>query len=127
MSEFLSDEWLADLAESASAIPPLDTTITFSLEQRVVGDPTRSWTVRYESGRVRLVIDDADEADTRLITDHTTASAIHRGEMSAQRAFLDGRLQIGGDTRALVENRAALEALAPLLSATGANNNDVSS
>ena len=110
MAAFLSDAWFAELETKAgNASPP--TELDFTLEQVVDGDPTESWQVQIRDGRVRVVRDSDREADVRLRTDRTTATGIHAGEISAQRAFLDGRLQIGGEVQALMNHREALAEL----------------
>ena len=48
----------------------------------------------------------ADEAEIAA-----TAEAIHRGELSAQTAFIEGRLRLGGDLRAVIERASALAAI----------------
>jgi hypothetical protein len=40
------------------------------------------------------------------------AADIHAGRLSAQRAFLDGDLRIGGDIDALLERRGEMAAVA---------------
>ena len=54
----------------------------------------------------------AADADITFWLDRATALAIHRGELSAQTAFLEGRLRVGGTCRP--EALTGLGALAAL-------------
>ena len=114
MSEFLSDEWfMAIEAEAANAEVPDG--LALSIEQVVTGESTVRWQIRI--GADGIVVDRAPTtaADVRITTDRDTATRIQAGQASAQRAFLDGSLQIGGDIQALMDHRQALADLAPTL------------
>ena len=108
MTTFLSDEWFDEMAAAASAArPPADLDLT--IEQQIVDG--ESWTIRIGAGAAELQRGGSDAADVRIITDAATAAGIRNGTMSAQRAFLDGQLRIGGDVAALIEHREALAGL----------------
>src|SRR3546814_8197426 len=53
-------------------------------------------------------------SDVRLTTDRRTAEDLAAGRRPALDAFIAGDLVLGGDARALLENRSALEALGDL-------------
>ena len=100
MSDFLTDAWFADIADrAASASVPEGVALT--VEQVVEGDPVIRWQLRLGPDGVEL--------------DRDPSTEIRAGNVSAQRAFLGGQLQIGGDIQALMANREALAALAPAL------------
>lgn len=111
MTDFLSDEWFAAMAEAATrARPPAD--LDLSIEQEITGVAT--WTIRIADGRVALERSAGPAnaaADVRIVTDAATAAGIRAGEVSAQRAFLDGDLRIGGDVAALMTHREELASL----------------
>ena len=114
MSEFLSDEWFAAIeAEAANAVVPDG--LALSIEQIVTGEPTVRWQIRIGADGVVLERNPSAAADVRITTDRDTATRIQAGDASAQRAFLDGSLQIGGDIQALMTHRQALADLAPAL------------
>ena len=109
MTTFLSDEWFDEMAAAAaSARPPADLELT--IEQRVIDG--EAWTVRIGAGAATFVRASAHDADVTIVADATTAEGIRSGTVSAQRAFLDGRLRIGGDVAALIEHREVLAGLA---------------
>ena len=114
MSEFLSDERFAAI-ETEAAAADVPEGLTLSIEQAVVGEPTVRWQIRIGANGVALDRDPSTAADVRITTDLDTATRIQAGEASAQRAFLDGSLQIGGDIQALMDHRQALVDLAPAL------------
>ena len=114
MADFLSDDWFDALAERAArATAPAD--LRLSIAQEITGtDPTR-WQVVVVDGAVRIDRNPTAPADVRIVTDRETATDIQAGTVSAQRAFLDGRLRIGGDVQALMDHRDALNGLAVVL------------
>lgn len=116
MAAFASPDWIESLArtaETATVDPMLDLTI----EQRITGAEPLAWHLVFAEGRVRAGAGTADEATITLSSSLEIATAIHAGELSAQRAFLDGDLQIGGDISALISHRSALAEMADLLAA----------
>lgn len=85
-----------------------DPALSIKVEQRISGPQPIVWHVSIDGGVVRAASGPSVDATVTLTSSLDTASAIHRGELSAQRAFLDGALQIGGDLQALIDNRAVL-------------------
>lgn len=114
--QFLSDEWLTamDAAARERRAPEPDplADVTVSIEQ-VVHDGPR-WRLVVDRGRCRVLSDAEGEPDVRLTSDRGTAEAVATGQRPALDAFIAGDLVLGGDVRALIENKAALEALGEL-------------
>ena len=107
MAEFLSDNWFDALIERVGGVA-VDPAITMTLQQTVEADSTVVWHTIIADGTVRVSRGEAMAADVRLLTDLVTATGINQGTISAQRAFLDGDLQIGGDLQALMAARDSL-------------------
>ncbi len=67
---------------------------------------------------VEMVLGPSPNPDVTLRCDADTARRIHEGHESAQQAFMEGRLQVGGDPDALLRHQDLLgsltDALAPL-------------
>lgn len=115
--QFLSDEWLDALDDAArgrsvGADDPL-AGVDLTIEQVVTGE--RRWWLVVQAGRLSVEQDPPrDEADIRLTSDRATAASVAAGERAALEAFIHGDLVIGGDIRALLEHREAMEALGDL-------------
>ena len=107
MARFLSPAWLDDLAAAAAGAAGPDDE-PFTLQQVVLGDPDVAWAVTVGAGKVAVEVGRHDSATVTFTQDAATAAAIHRGELSAQAAFMTGRLRVGGDVRVLLERQGAL-------------------
>jgi hypothetical protein len=108
VAEFPSATWVADLdAAARAATAPAD--LRLVLQQVVLdedGTELAAWAVRIADGAVRVEAGRAEDADVTFTQGRATAAAIARGELAAQRAFLDGDLRVGGDlTRVLDASR----------------------
>jgi len=111
VADFLSDEWFDAVIERAASTSA-DPAITMTLQQTVTTDAFVVWHTIIAGGVVQVVRGEAATADVRLVTNLATAKGINDGTISAQQAFLDGKLQIGGDIHALMAAREALAGLA---------------
>ncbi|MEO6628989.1 MAG: SCP2 sterol-binding domain-containing protein [Aquihabitans sp.] len=130
MLAFLSPDWLAALDEAAQADPRLaEGTASLSLvvEQRILKVPGAdssttdlSYHVSIDHGQVSVVPGPAPAPTVRFSQDLATARAIAQGSESAQRAFMTGRIQVGGDLRALVEHQEILGDLADVFASVRA-------
>jgi len=116
VATFASPEWIEHLAHAASKTTT-DPALRLTVEQRIIGDSPVTWHVTFADGAVRVAAGTADDAAVTLTSSFETANAIHAGRLSAQRAFLDGALQIGGDLDTLISHRRALAEVADLLGA----------
>lgn len=115
MAEFLSDAWVASLGAAASeAHVPSD--LRLVIQQVVLQDrgDERAFAIRIADGAVSVEPGRADDADLSFTQDHATAAAIAQGELSAQAAFLAGRLRVGGDLREVMERGRELVAVEDL-------------
>ncbi len=95
-------------ADSAlTSMPPLGTTLAVGFV--VVGGPEgeRSYTVRLGPDSVGLQ-PGTSSAGVTMTLDWKDATEIAQGSGSAQRAFLDGRLKIGGDVGMLLGHQKEL-------------------
>jgi len=114
--QFLSDEWLAAMdgaarSRSVAADDPLRG-VSLVVEQVVVDGPR--WRLVIDDGHCSVQAGGEREPDVRFTSDRTTAEAIATGQRAALEAFIAGDLVLGGDVRALLEHRAALEVLGDL-------------
>jgi predicted lipid carrier protein YhbT len=112
---YLSPEWM----DAAGAALARDERLATALRgvrltvEQVVEDPagTVRWHVVVDDGRARLVPGPAAAPDLRFTTDRATAAGIASGRLSAQRAFVEGRLRVGGDLSTLLAHQRAVAAV----------------
>jgi hypothetical protein len=114
--QFLSDEWLAAMDGAARSRPVPDpdplADVAVAIEQVVTDGPR--WRLVVDHGSCAVAAGGEGEPDVRLTSDRETAEAVASGRRAALDAFIAGDLVLGGDVRALLENRAALEVLGDL-------------
>ncbi len=112
MAGFLTDEWLDELDAAAreAGARPLPRLV---LQQVVPDGPGGevAYAVVVEDGQLRVERGRAEHPDLVFTLDRATAEAIHHGELSAQAAFMQGRLRLGGDLRAVIDRAAELAAI----------------
>jgi hypothetical protein len=84
--------------------------VRLTVEHVVIDAPagTVCWHVTIDDGHVALTEGRAVDPDLRFTTDYATASRIAAGTVGAQRAFVEGRLRVGGDLAALIRHQKAL-------------------
>lgn len=117
MAGFLTDAWLDDL-ETAARAARVATAAPLILQQIVPDGPDgheMAYALVIADGRVRVERGRVTDADLTFTQDRATAEAIHRGELSAQAAFMQGRLRLGGDLRAVIDRAGELGAIDDVL------------
>lgn len=91
--------------------------------QQVVVDGTDgdgAYVLEVANGSLSVRRGRAEHPDVTFTQDRATALAIHLGELSAQEAFMDGRLRLGGDLRAVIDRAGALAAIDDVFAAARA-------
>jgi putative sterol carrier protein len=113
---FLSEAWVAALDEAARSDGDLEARcadVELTIEQEVTGGPLGD--VRYhvvlDRGAASVRTGAAEAPTIRFSQDYETAAAIALGDGSAQRAFMTGRLRVGGDLRVLLDHGEVLSKL----------------
>lgn len=122
MAGFLTDEWLDEL-EAAARAASVPTSARLVLQQVVPDGPDGhevAYVVAAADGRLSVQRGRAEDADVTFTQDRATAEAIHRGELSAQAAFMEGRLRLGGDLRAVIDRAGILAAIDDVFASTRA-------
>ncbi len=116
MVGYLSDEWLDRAGEAiagsdalAAASADLDLTIAYE----ITGAPTGKcqYAIRLDEGSASLERSAVADAPVSFQLDYDTAAAIAQGELSAQAAFMQGRIKLGGDVMVLIRDAAALDGI----------------
>ena len=116
MTLFLSEEWFATVAAET---PPRPGRPEAVLEQVVEGAPAGRVTYRVElddsSARIVWPVPaDAADPDLRVTCDWSTAVAVAKGELSTQRALMQGRLRVRGNPGRLSELVSVLRDVDPV-------------
>lgn len=113
---FLSDEWLA-AAETAAAAADVPDGLALTVQHRVTGTPDGdvAYAVRLAGGKAEVIRGAVDDPDVTFTQSWDTAVAVHRGEVTAQDAFMTGRMRVDGDVRVLLREGERLAALDGLL------------
>ncbi len=114
MDDIGSEEWIERLRARA-AVLTVDAEARLRIEQNIDGDA--AWHVTIADGAVEVGGGPDPDADVSLSLEAATAADLAAGRRSAQRAFLDGDLRIGGDIAALLAHRDVLVVVADLLRA----------
>ena len=113
---YLSPDWIDAAGRALAADDRLGAAlagVTLTVEQVVIGGPDGpvTWHLAIADGKVALAAGPAPRADVRLSTDYPTAAGVAAGDLAAQRAFVEGRLQVGGDLSLLITHQRALAAV----------------
>jgi putative sterol carrier protein len=110
--KFLTEEWISALDHEARA-QPTGITEPFIVEYRVQleGPEPFVYHIRFNDGAINVRTGRAATPTVVLSTDRDTAHGVAANTLSAQAAFMAGRLRLDGDTMALVRNHDALAKL----------------
>jgi putative sterol carrier protein len=121
VAEFLTDAWVAEMDAAARAVEVPDD-LHLVVQQVVLDDRGResAYVVRIDGGRASVERGRVDDPDVTFTQDRATATAIAQGELSAQVAFMAGRLRVGGDLRAVMDRTERLVSLEDLFGPTRA-------
>lgn len=121
MSNFDSAQWTArrrQLVAELKVAPEL----TLTIEQRITSDGHTPildiWHVEIDGGKVTFRAGPHPNPTLTLTGSRTAIDAIRSGKQSAQRAFLDGELEVGGNIAKLLDSHIQLEKVAEALAAT---------
>lgn len=117
--DYLSDEWLDEADRAVADLPALPDPVSVGI--RVMGErATRRYSLVLGPDRVAVRRptdgggDDGPGRSTdsvRLTMPLAVAAAVAQGRVGAQRAFLDGQIQLGGDTTVLLGYQQQLSAI----------------
>lgn len=114
MSKFLSAEW-ADAVTDAlnihdgfkNAIGSSALAIQFHTESGPDGDIDYYLATR--DGTASLSIGEVETPDVTVKQSYDTASAISKGEMNTQTAFMTGKLKVSGNLAKLMQHQSAIQ------------------
>lgn len=111
---YLSDEWIEALDAAARDHVGLRAAARGAdlvLQQTITDADRTTYRIELRDGDVRVRSGSVDAPTVSLSTDRSTAAAIARGEASAQVAFMNGNLRLGGNITALLDHHELLAGL----------------
>ncbi len=119
MAGFLPDQWFDEL-DAAARGTHVAGDLRLVIQQVVPDGPDGAaivYSVSVADGAITVRRGRADAPDVTFTQDRATAEAIHRGELSAQTAFIEGRLRLDGDLRAVIEQAGSIADIDDVLAA----------
>ncbi len=120
---YLSDEWLTEADQAVADLAPLTSPLVVTMD--ISGGPRGRCRYQIVLGPDRVgfrAIDEADSGnghhsgDVSMTMEWAVATGVAQGHLGAQRAFLDGDIQLGGDATRLLGHQEALAAVDDRLS-----------
>ncbi len=126
MAQYLSDEWLKQADEAISnseALRGAAADEEVAIQYEVTGAPggKRAYLVWLRDGDAGITVGSSPEAQVSFTLDYPTAVEVAKGELSAQAAFMQGRMKLGGDVGVLIRGHAAIDGLTDALGELRAN------
>lgn len=114
--QYLSDEWMQRAGEALAgdgSVASGSAEVDLAIQYEVTGAPggKAAYTLRIEHGSVALVPGVDKAAPVSFTLDYDTAAQIARGELSAQAAFMQGSLKLGGDVTVLIHQHTLFDGL----------------
>lgn len=113
MSKFLSADWVEDVTTALSthdgfqnAIGTADLGIQFITEDGPDGEV--SYFLSSSGGSTSMGLGDLENPDVTVRQSYDTATAISKGEMNTQTAFMTGKLKVAGNLAKLMMHQAAI-------------------
>lgn len=122
MAGFLTEAWL-DRLDAAARTATVDPELRVRIQQIIPDGPDGeevAYVVEVSNGALAIHRGRVPDPDITFTQDLATAQAIHLGRLSAQVAFMEGRLRLGGDLRAVIERAGALAAIDDVFAAARA-------
>ena len=112
MVKYLSDEWMEQAAAALeSADVPDDAQMVVQYEVSGGGNGKVRYVLKVEHGTATIVPGKQADAPVTFSLDYDTAVAVVTGELSAQVAFMQGKMKLAGDVRVLIDGAGALAAV----------------
>jgi putative sterol carrier protein len=114
LSKFLSEEWADDVTTTLAnhegfknAIGAADLAIQFTAEEGPDGDV--DYYLKSSGGTTNVVIGTLEDADVTVKQSYETATAISKGDLNTQTAFMTGKLKVSGNLAKLMMHQSAIQ------------------
>ena len=109
MADVGSDDWITAFADRVAGVA-VDDPVRIVVQQELT-DTGAAWHVVVADGRAVVAHGRHPAPDVTITEDRPTAAAIAAGDLSAQQAFIDGRLRVRGSLERLSSAAGALAQL----------------
>ena len=123
MAQFLSEEWLSELSSALNthdgfknAIASTDLKLQFEVPDAPEGAEGRYF-ISIGDGSAEAGAGDVEAADATITNDYETSTAISKGDLNTQMAFMTGKLKVTGNMAKLMMNQSMLTQFAEAASA----------
>jgi putative sterol carrier protein len=114
VSKFLSDEWAADVTAALNshegfknAVGDAELGIQFNTSDAPDGDV--DYYLKTGGGDATLALGTLEGADVTVAQGYDTATAISKGELNTQSAFMTGKLKVSGNLAKLMMHQGAIQ------------------
>lgn len=104
---YLSDEWMQRADRALAVLTPIAAPVAVGILVRSGPEGDRGYRLILGPDRVGVEVG-TDGSGVQMSLDWDVAVAIAEGQTSAQRTFLDGQMQLGGDTSLLLGHQQEL-------------------
>lgn len=113
MAKFLSTEWAQEVTDALnnhagfkSAIGTSDLGVAFNVSDGPDGDVP--YYLKSSGGNTSIALGSLDPADVTINTNYETATAISKGDLNVQTAFMTGKLKVAGNLAKLMMHQQAI-------------------
>ncbi|HEU4321280.1 MAG TPA: SCP2 sterol-binding domain-containing protein [Acidimicrobiia bacterium] len=114
MSKFLTEEWARDVTAALNshegfknAIGAADLAIQFETEDGPDGNV--NYFLKSSGGTSNMALGDLEDADVTVKQSYDTATAIAKGDLNTQTAFMTGKLKVSGNLAKLMMHQSAIQ------------------
>ena len=114
MSKFLSEEWASEVTTALdnhpgfkSAIGDAELAIQFSTTEAPDGEV--DYYLKAGGGNATMALGTLEGADVTVKQSYDTATAISKGDLNTQTAFMTGKLKVSGNLAKLMMHQNAIQ------------------
>jgi putative sterol carrier protein len=110
---FLSEEWTQAVTDALNSHPGFKGSIgsaELTIQFRTTAAPQGEveYFLHTANGQANLQLGTADSADVTVAQDYDTASAISKGDLNTQTAFMTGKIKVSGNLAKLMMHQKAI-------------------